>query len=73
MNLLLPSRDARSQSCLAEELLRQSEIGDFSESLFGCRKDDKIGVRGRHLERDDVSVVSSSDLVQSRVPPPLQM
>ena len=72
-NLLLPSPDARSLSCRAEELLRQSETGDFRVSLFECRKDDRIGVRGRHLERDDVSVVSSSGLAQSRVSPPLQI
>lgn len=67
MNLLLPSPDeARLQSGPADELLRQSEIGDFIASLLGCRKDDSIGVRGRHLARD-VLTVSSSGLAQSSV------
>jgi hypothetical protein len=73
VNLLLPpSPEAKLESGPADELLRQSEIGEFCTSFFGCRNDDSIGVSGRHLERDTVS--SSSGLAQSqRVSLPLQV
>jgi hypothetical protein len=69
VNLRLPSPDARSQSCFVEELFRQSEMGDLSVSLLGCRKEDRSGVRGRHLGRDS----SSSGLEQSSVSPLLRI
>jgi hypothetical protein len=77
-NLLLPpSPEAASQSCRrAEEFRRQSDTGDLSGSPLGCRKDARIiGVRGRHLARDDdlSSVSPSSRLVQSRASLALQI